>query len=652
MGMPTSVFKPHRRGSISKRASVSSRSGAETDEEETPPRGGAPLVRRLSTGTLGVMASMEADRRGMTQEEALAASGAVPPTEEKEDRGRVKRKSKSRSRPTSRGTSSQGRSTSRGSGDEEERARRAERIRLSRPGGTGMVTLPDGRRVRARRVDDPLPEDEPEFEDWGFGTVGSYYAREIRRGSAPSLGGYGAGETEAEAEQPEGANRPESALGEQGEQGEDGDGSGMARVRRRRRESNEMEKREREAQHMAGHGQQATRIRDDLGEEKAVDEGASIGRDDSERNDTDRPAFGNKSDTAQAVTPPSPSLGLALSPDQADEVRRRHEQEVAALGAEMVSSARASSASPDSRPPADKYTQDLVLAEREALSGLENAQILDTEPALSAASPGRAPHLTISVSQPGLESSDGPEAISTDVRGRSMVSAVHMRSSRSFSPITTKTARPMFDPSISLPAPSPWLPVQPGVRGRIVVPLPQLGRRPARPREGRVWADDASNDSDESESEEMDPEEEAEEERRSAMQKSRATTRAAGQEVLRAKKHSSHGPRSTSQADACKVLSSSPVKARGRLRSRASVAVMQSAGDGAESDDSDDSTLWPRSLVSSIGMGAGAAAQAAAAAREKKARAVRMAKLARRQANDQAGDDEDLWPQSLRGSLF
>lgn len=142
------------------------------------------------------------------------------------------------------------------------------------------------------------------------------------------------------------------------------------------------------------------------------------------------------------------------------------------------------------------------------------------------------------------------------------------------------------DPSISLPVPSRLLPRRPDARGYAVVPLPgdQLGIRPNRPREGRVWLFDSDEDSDvntssgededvtedgtamrrkgetgaasaagheeEEEDDDMDAEELAEEERRTAMQKKRATTRAAGAEVVstmgKQPKESRQSPRSRS----------------------------------------------------------------------------------------------------------
>jgi len=47
--------------------------------------------------------------------------------------------------------------------------------------------------------------------------------------------------------------------------------------------------------------------------------------------------------------------------------------------------------------------------------------------------------------------------------------------------------RSHMDPSISMPSPSPHLPRRPDAKGIVVVPLPQLGRRPKYPYEGRSW---------------------------------------------------------------------------------------------------------------------------------------------------------------------
>ncbi|KAE8210960.1 hypothetical protein CF327_g5231 [Tilletia walkeri] len=124
------------------------------------------------------------------------------------------------------------------------------------------------------------------------------------------------------------------------------------------------------------------------------------------------------------------------------------------------------------------------------------------------------------------------------------------------------------DPKVSIPAPLDWLPRRPDVRGHHVVPLPQLGVRPRRPREGRVWdgwgyfseseGDDEEEEEEEeekgtgkaahgsdsdtdSEDDDLDPETIAAEDRKTKFQQSRLTTKAAGQEIVHARASSGTG---------------------------------------------------------------------------------------------------------------
>ena len=88
------------------------------------------------------------------------------------------------------------------------------------------------------------------------------------------------------------------------------------------------------------------------------------------------------------------------------------------------------------------------------------------------------------------------------------------------------------DPSISMPWPSPRLPRRPDARGIVVVPLNQLGERPERPFEGRSWLYQLPLDWDSDESDD--------DATTVKSTRHRATTRAAGQEVV----HSSRQRRS------------------------------------------------------------------------------------------------------------
>lgn len=195
--------------------------------------------------------------------------------------------------------------------------------------------------------------------------------------------------------------------------------------------------------------------------------------------------------------------------------------------------------------------------------------------------------------------------------------------------------------NISTPAPSPWLPRRPDARGLAVVPLPQLGVRPERPREGRVWQFDVSDESDaiadggsdkeDEENSDLDAEELEEEELKTAMQKKRATTRAAGQEVI----HASLESKATSRAAAANKLSSSfdvepvrksqtsttskrrstvagagsryagpavpsgPRKAPPRLVRSNNSASRRNDFDGDDDEDSDEKDLWPAASATS-----------------------------------------------------
>lgn len=88
--------------------------------------------------------------------------------------------------------------------------------------------------------------------------------------------------------------------------------------------------------------------------------------------------------------------------------------------------------------------------------------------------------------------------------------------------------RSPMDPSISMPSPSPHLPRRPDAKGILVVPLPQLGRRPVHPYEGRSWLyklpfDDMDVSSDTKSRDEG--------------VRRRATTDAARQEIVHASRH-------------------------------------------------------------------------------------------------------------------
>ncbi len=99
-----------------------------------------------------------------------------------------------------------------------------------------MVTLPDGTKIRARRVNDLPSQDEPEFIEWGFAGL-------AREASRRSLGGSG---PPSLATTPTASEHKGLAAYMEAEQEEEDDGSGMAWVRRRRREREARARMERE----------------------------------------------------------------------------------------------------------------------------------------------------------------------------------------------------------------------------------------------------------------------------------------------------------------------------------------------------------------------------------------------------------------------
>ncbi|EPQ30111.1 uncharacterized protein PFL1_02228 [Pseudozyma flocculosa PF-1] len=707
MGMPSSVFKPEhyqkarRRGRHSKTPSVSGFSSG----EETVDSKEARVSRRKSTGSVSELLSQELVRIGWSREPSNA-----PSDKDDDERGRKPGRSRSKSRASSssrKSNRSSSRNGARGSGDEDERARRRELIRLARPGGTGMVTLADGTKIRARRVNDPVQDlGEPEFNEWGFAGL----AKEAsRRGNGTRASG----------------DLTDPYLDEED------DGSGMAWVRRRRREREEKALREAENARIASL-QSAVAESEVVAESEAgditIDASPAPARHakpalavgsapptkplagsprpevpadaaDATPIDVNAVAFDVQAtdsvadnasvtfevpslvqDRAPATTPETGSLsgsgllkkiesrasdkaapltpGLALSADQAEEIRRRHENEVYALGAEVLAQNRrnaqrrasakgaansthsnahahptkpgkstnaASSSQPGSKLASKPNSRDgsregRRIDELQPLSTISKAFLPSLRKATGDSertiSPGKAQVATDDVSPAKRASGTRPQALLVDdgvhvqsptssivdIRNASPLieindaapmkridseEALSRRSStidQATSPIgstqspynllqgsasqasnlsvqtmsrvgpahSPKSRRIHLDPSVSVPAPSPWLPRRPDAKGMAVVPLPQLGIRPERPHEGRVWqyddVDDSSDESDgdrgtrppvmrinshvDSDDDDLNAEELEEEERKTAMQKKRATTRAAGQEVV------------------------------------------------------------------------------------------------------------------------
>ncbi|CBQ73817.1 conserved hypothetical protein [Sporisorium reilianum SRZ2] len=841
MGMPSAYFKPQYYTGKSSKRRVSKSNAASDGGGDDRSEDGNSSLRRKSTGSL--------------------SDGLGPDVADEEERGRggasgskVKRKS-SQSRRRSRS-----RTGAISSGDEDERARRRELIRLARPGGTGMVTLPDGTKIRARRVNDQPSQDEPEFIEWGFAGL-------AREASRRSLGG-GSGPPSL-ATTPNGSEYKGLSAYMEAEEEEEDDGSGMAWVRRRRREREAKARMEREQAEKAATeaaqealqpapqesasaepnvqdsaasviaidgipttaataapqattasvpvstttlGDSDTPMMKEAAASSALDEPMPLSSSDATAQpetvavaampekakrqsqlsilDTTRPINGGMfadagamvaSPTAEelpsagldasmlsetsngepasmagsqilsrpsrAAAPessgvpgdstPRQNTGLGLTADKAEEIRRRHEDEVAALGAEVLAQTRrnnqrrqassssrgvatpqlggeesageqphhhqnslgkGSSTSPTSPSSSTMQAdasresgnsgkksisravgsimrkattdsektvrqsgptplkQEVVFPQMaEPAEGKHSSEVSQTSTAATAAAAAAAATVSqkhkrdaSSARSPSPESTLSRQSSAVDGYTASVASksasSLHTVGSlhAASSPMSAK--RLMLDPSVSTPVPSPWLPRRPDARGVAVVPLPQLGVRPERPREGRVWqyddsdASDAGKDDDlvrerreeeeeEEEGSDLDAEELLEEERKTAMQKKRATTRAAGQEVVHARLGKKASARALSDLTASyddmaiggggggassstsrlrgerksrrrssmdPRMPSAPRKAPPKLvRSRRSLQSMQAGEGGEGQEEEDEQDLWP-----------------------------------------------------------
>ncbi len=223
MGMPPAYFKPeyYTRKSSKRRHGKNSSAGDAADDRSED----GHSLRRKSTGSLSDGMSTDGARKAASEnddEERGRAGSSASKTKRKSSQTR--RRSRSRTGAIS-------------SGDEDERARRRELIRLARPGGTGMVTLPDGTKIRARRVNEQPSQEEPEFSEWGFAGL-------AREASRRSLGGSG---PPSLATTPNSSEYKGLSAYMEAEEDEEDDGSGMAWVRRRRRERELKARLEREA---------------------------------------------------------------------------------------------------------------------------------------------------------------------------------------------------------------------------------------------------------------------------------------------------------------------------------------------------------------------------------------------------------------------
>lgn len=541
MGLPPGAFRADTYRSWKKWsqeamlgvASSSSRPGTAIEEPSSTDttRNGHGLERRLSTGTLGLMSSAEQDRRATGGPLSPPVSEEAPGRSSGEDgrpassAGSASHRRGRRSRRNSQASakSAAARSPSAGSAyEEDERARRRQLILASRPGGTGMVTLPDGTKLRARRVEDAGADGGEDIE-WGFAGL-ARFRKEVE---------------EAEGAEREGGAEVASTSGEPDQQ---------------------------TAEAVSAESKDATTAL-----AAAIPPKRQPRKQDSQ----------DSSASSARLAPPAAVIGetrlkqhasaLGLSAQRAEEVQRRHEQEVASLGAEVLAAVRRRK----------DGTAAAAAASAAASSGGVLNAISDLPPPGKsvAAAPERSGGRSTTVPTSGdRKPSTSPQASSrrqASPVGLSLRAKTSSRTSLASSVSRTRgptTPRGINDPTIAFYSPNGKLPRKPDAKGYTVVPLPsELGVRPDRPREGRLWEwsddDDQSDLSDweadqiqasvdveddagtegqaseqgraprseagrQSDDDELNEEERAEEELRKAAHSRRATTTAAGLERM------------------------------------------------------------------------------------------------------------------------
>lgn len=542
MGLPPQAFKSEYYRSWRKWSSdnaqqqASPRPGsARSDREDTPSsvseKAQTPAEvkqqRRLSTGTLGLMSSAEMVRKaaGEVLENALQTPVGSPkpapsPATDAKCQPRRGRRGRGNSTASQKGSST-ARSASAGSAvDKEERMRRRQLILAARPGGTGMVTLPDGTKVRARRVDDAAQEgDDGYSQEWGFAGLAKAQKIEPAEDAAQD-------DTEVETNATEVGDEEEA---------------------------------------------RPPRTASPTGAEALSDV------------------------TPRNASPTGQDRGAETKLSLQERVRRRHEAEVAALGAEVLAahrrkvgaakeSAAAAAASEAATVPTVPAagTSESAIAPRPPTEAKKEADKVqerpgatirkESAPSSKSARPPLAnifqrrpsrstsPQAAAASSEATSRTSHSPDAheLRAETQGRSRskasnASSDHRRSSMDGRSVDYTT--PRYSPMRSLPR-------KPDAKGYAVVPLPsQLGVRPERPREGRVWewSDDESSlsseaeeatptaeggdemegvgdagdlDEDETTNMDLNEEEMAEEEQRKAAHAKRATTTAAGLERM------------------------------------------------------------------------------------------------------------------------
>lgn len=299
MGMPRSVFSPQSyRG----------------------------LRRPSSSG--GVEVAPSGELSSSPSQDRRVPNSAVGHASDAERRERLRSRGR---RPTSsRASSIKSRSSSVGSLEDEDRERRRQLLRASRPGGTGMVTLPDGRKVRARRVGEEYSdEDDEDVSEWGFGRITRAAQRQTFDDMEPTTGDKRTSDDEGGRESDFGDTADEDDT--------------SAKIKRRRRNRTGRDGDYLDAQQ----DDSAVGLREpnefsELTDKRAPQEVQvssssklieAVGESGKIMPDGERSA--GRMPTRSLTMPTGP---ITLSATQAAEVRRRHEEEVAALGAEVLHS--------------------------------------------------------------------------------------------------------------------------------------------------------------------------------------------------------------------------------------------------------------------------------------------------------------------------
>ncbi|CAO1628800.1 unnamed protein product [Sympodiomycopsis kandeliae] len=590
MGLPSTAFKPEyyrqwKRWSVEAMVSGAPRSTTLVTSTE----GDNSLARRTSAGSLGAVSAPECERSNANNgpsngpcADAASASGV----ESCASSVRKSRRGRRHSRASMKGSSSV-RSPSAGSVfDEEERIRRRQLILASRPGGTGMVTLPDGTKVKARRVGQAGQGEQDELgcEEWGFA---------------------GLARQKAEADANDHTSSPPEETSKQDSDQQQQENSQLEQLQSQLTDGGA-------EQIVTAEPQEMSTGEEGQGPETAA---AAIAEEYLSSHQDDGPPIDVEADDrSEHIT--GRLSALKLSAMHAEEVQRRHEEEMCALSAEVLaahrrrqeaSAAAASIDSPHGSRIVSADSSGHARASSPARNGVPSAttsgdgskRSTKEKPSFPSLRPTASTQSRHSDKQQSRVSSQTQQPITTTQSHppssypakmqqqqlpQASTSSLALSSSPSGSPSRLKSnSRSSFsssirrfrspsetranDSTIALPSPMSSLPRKPDAKGYAVVPLPsELGVRPVRPQEGRVWSwddeDDSSmsdeearrganaldsdssdedDDSDEDEDEGVDDEEMAEEDRRTAaMQAKRATTTAAGLERIRSR-HGSVG---------------------------------------------------------------------------------------------------------------